>query len=60
MKKLLMLMSVVLLVHFAAGCGMFGGGKTYDGSEQAYDRHPEWTSHTPGYMTGDDDDSENK
>jgi len=60
MKKLLLMLGMILLCHFAAGCGLFQGGKTYDGSEQAYERHPEWTSNTPSYMTGDDQENDGK
>jgi hypothetical protein len=60
MRKLLTLLVIVTLMHFAAGCGLFQGGKTYDGSQEAYERHPEWTSNTPSYMTGDDQDNQDK
>jgi hypothetical protein len=60
MKNLLLLLALSLLPILSTGCGLFPTGKTYDGSEQAYERHPEWTAHTPTYMTGDDEDTDDK
>jgi hypothetical protein len=54
MKKVLFLSAVILLARFATGCGILGGGKTYDGSEAYSEAHPEQTQ-LPSYMDPDHD-----
>jgi hypothetical protein len=58
MKKLVICLAVLSLAQLAGGCGMFGGGKTYDGSEATSEAHPEW-SNPPSYMNPDNDYSSN-
>jgi len=49
MRKILVLAAMLLLGHFAAGCGIFGGGKTYDGSQEYGAAHPDQVQPMP-YM----------
>ncbi len=58
MKKMLLLLAVIAFAQLAGGCGLFGGGKTYDGSEEAYRMHPEWTDNAPSYMQGEHPDDQ--
>jgi hypothetical protein len=58
MKKWIILCLMVLLCRFAGGCFLIPA-QTYDGSEKAYQMHPEWTSNTPSYFDGEDPDDGN-
>jgi hypothetical protein len=52
MKKMLICLAVIVLAQLAGGCGLFGGGKTYDGSETYSEAHPEQSQPMP-YMDPD-------
>jgi hypothetical protein len=52
MKKLLGLVVVIAFAQLSGGCGIFGGGKTYDGSETYSQAHPEQSQPMP-YMDPD-------
>ena len=49
MKKICILAAIVFLAHFTVGCGIFGGGKTYDGSAAYSEAHPDQAQPMP-YM----------
>jgi hypothetical protein len=60
MKKICILAVIVLLAHFTAGCGMFGGTKVYDGSGAYSEAHPDKAQPMP-YMDPDNGyNSDNK
>jgi hypothetical protein len=51
-KKLLLLIAMISLAQSAAGCGLFGGSKVYDGSEAYNQAHPDQAQPMP-YMDPD-------